>query len=426
MKTSAQEKKGSQSQDQSDPPEGFTEEDQVSKSVGNDDGCVTVVGYHWSALLLVGLLVQSNRKVNWIENTGSHYRYPLSVLPSPVSLQLLNRLSKMVNLPLDPLEVGQFLRDFRNKSFQVPVWEDEVELWEAEQKLVTLNQSLSAQNFEVWLDRLRSTLEEHHLIDRVQGVRVSKIVHEQGEWVLELSSGERKRSQKLVWADSLESIRSVDGLKKTIQLSATDGNSHRLRFSDFNSKLHPVGTLQIDFQHRHAIRAEQAESFLMTPYRDSKETLDRKVMGYFSEDGLSSHWTVLLTHSEIENNHEITKKLRKLKQTLNRCFEAAGWLEQEGQSDFQGLIQNEVVRLNENSLWAVPWEIASPIEIQLSQSSQSFYALTDACGLASSLEQLEWGAESESSLLSHRLGESVQGSGADSENEDLNRQTLSS
>ena len=117
MKTSAQEKKGSQSQDQSDPPEGFTEEDQVSKSVGNDDGCVTVVGYHWSALLLVGLLVQSNRKVNWIENTGSHYRYPLSVLPSPVSLQLLNRLSKMVNLPLDPLEVGQFLRDFRNKSF---------------------------------------------------------------------------------------------------------------------------------------------------------------------------------------------------------------------------------------------------------------------------------------------------------------------
>ncbi len=346
-----------------------------------------VIGNSWSAIISVGYLLALGKKVQWIENTGGHLDLPVTCLPAVDQLRWIKKLSEIYDLSLGEFQEGQLIREFRNKSFQPPLWEDEVELWEPERCLIPLNHGRFDVIFAHWVNDLKSNLVEHPLLERVQGISVTEINHKGDQWFLTLTSGDQKQGDEVIWADRLESLKPVSGLKKTFSIHTPQKGEIKFRFSDFGSKLHSVGAIQVKFIHHWPIKEGLSETFIMTPHRDAKENFDRRVIGYFSADGLKSEWTILLNHYEIESNHEIAKKLRKLKQTLNRTLQILGWLP-EGVKDFQATVQSEQVRFEENVLWASSWNVSQPIEVHLKDST-SFSVITDSKGIESSLIQIE-------------------------------------
>jgi hypothetical protein len=142
-----------------------------------------------------------------------------------------------------------------------------------------------------------------------------------------------------------------------------------------------VSALQVVFHHSEPLLQSLEAGIVIPMNRDSGETFDRDVLGYFVEPTLSI-WTVFLQADEIEENHEIMKKLRKMKQSLNRAFDSPDFLPN-GKKDFMATVEKEQVRFEAGFL-------VIDGEFNPSVANTDYVLLNDSFGLTSALEEIAY------------------------------------
>lgn len=310
---------------------------------------IAVIGEGWSALSLVGFLKACGvAEIIWVAGTGARIEATIPGMDR-LGAALWKLLAERFSIEAGDLESGCFLREFRNKAFRPPAWVsaptpesrqevlDEV-LWDGEKSFVPAFEGRLQTPFGEIEARLREKLLESG-IRRIQGIPMNGIEEKK----ITLSSGEEIAVDHIYYADSWSVLPKLQGVPKPLSL---------LR------KREPVGVLQATFIHGEAFGQELQYGFFGPIQKEAGEEFPRHVWGSFSQDGKSSTWSVLLTHAEVEDNHQIAKKLRRMKQAIEKMVAAAGWLG-EGRAYFvqegaprtagaQALVHEEQVRFEES------------------------------------------------------------------------------
>lgn len=174
--------------------------------------------------------------------------------------------------------------------------------------------------------------------------------------------------------------------------------------------------LQLELTHPASMKfdAFPEEQFLLELSRESGETRDRRVLGYFLEGSpVRSVWTVFFTHEEGMDNHLIMKRLRRLKQALNKAFHEEPWVSagkdfisavqrerftwvERGGSSHPGACEHRVTPQGSSWSWdaqAPWWETWSKVSEGLRSELEEFFAPREEA--EQSTLTLEWeGAES--------------------------------
>jgi hypothetical protein len=297
-----------------------------------------VIGDGWAAVAAAGFLAGAGRSVTWIAGTGSRLIAPLPSLESGPGVAVWKSLADRLEVPCGEPVSGSYVREFRNKAFREPAWQqaptpearretrDEL-LWAPEARFAGAFEA----RFDLPLDELAQAVRERVLalpgITRIEGLPVKKI--ETGQ--VTLGSGETHAAELILYADRWSALPGVDGLPRPLPF---------LRGRD------PVGALQATFTHAVPVGAGLAEGFVSAMHKEAGEELARSVLGGFSTDGGRSHWTLFLAADESEDNHEIAKKLRRLKQTLDRTFTGEAWVPAD-RKEFTANVTGEQVRFEE-------------------------------------------------------------------------------
>lgn len=268
-----------------------------------------VVGNGLSSLIAVKSLLakEHHAPVVWIKGTDSSV-FP--VLPTSPSQELAQDLAAWFG---DEPFSGTFLREFRNKSFRPPVWNQiqepterkqamEQSLWEPEFKFVPANEfklSLSLGEIEMHLRKELESLGESDGLIKFGEIRLKEY-------------SDSPEAGILASFDSCEDIKAERAFIEHPHLRAKKkrGSSHKT-----------FGLLQCLWTHtKSEIPADLTGGFFANIHRDSKDEPARSVFGYFMDGGKKSVWSLCLSEAELEDNHEIIKKLRRLKQTVDRMF----------------------------------------------------------------------------------------------------------
>lgn len=321
----------------------------LTASRNEDQKTIAVIGDGWAALGAVGFLVTEGQEVRWIPGTGARLLSPLPMLEADSAApEAWSELASRLGVECSPARSGSFLREFRNKSFREPAWCRESSREERQAKRA---ESLWAP--EVWItpdvevrfeqsvieieEACRARLTGEGAAERYpnlkrceEGVPVTEIRWGEGAagMSIVLGSGAEVACSRVVYADRWSAAAGIEGLPKALP---------------FTRNREPVGALQAVFAHRAPIASEVCEGFFSSLHREAKEEFERHVFGGFFANGTRSLWTVLLTSDEVEDNHEIAKKLRRLKQGLDRMFVGPEWLP-EGITEFTASVVGEQVR----------------------------------------------------------------------------------
>jgi hypothetical protein len=153
----------------------------------------------------------------------------------------------------------------------------------------------------------------------------------------------------------------------------------------FTRKREPMGVLQAVFAHEQPVAMGIQEGFFGTISREAGEETERHIWGYFTQDGMKSFWTICLSSEEGEDNHAIAKKLRKMKNALDKMFVGEGWVP-EGKAEFMANVRSEQVRFEESILFS---EGEDPREAITLDKLERVYFLTDGYGPTSALRQVD-------------------------------------
>jgi hypothetical protein len=311
-----------------------------------------VIGDGWAALAAVARVCARGEQVTWITTNSPRLAPPLSYLGSEAAAQSLLETCQSWGIEPGTIEQGDFQREFRNKAFH-PSGEmsgfrfSGMDLPEIEAALVAALATAPG------LERL----ENIPLMDIKPGEPV----------VVTFASGEKKTFDQVISAERWSTLREFKSLPKPI-LSLV-------------RKTAAQGMLQVSFSHSEPIGPGARETFVCGMYKESGESFERKVTGYFSANGRQSTWSVDVSASEGEDNHEISKRLRKIKQTLNRVF-IAEWLPA-GVKDFLTTISDETVRFEESVTF-----IDQEQEIKLVDSGEGLVVLTDGLGFSAAWQSI--------------------------------------
>lgn len=343
-------------------------------------GAPAVIGNGWAAVLSVGLYVSQGKKVVWIPGTGAHALPPLPVIEPGVALEVWKKVLHGLGISSDEPQVGNTVREFRHKSFSRPSWtksptremkvqvRDEM-LWGPEKRVVPVFEArfeLSAGEIE---EKIREVLQDHADVLWIPGVPVKSFSLE-GDCIVHLSNGENVPCSRIWFADRWSSLIGMAGIPKASVLT---------RNRD------PMGILQAEFTHSKVLtNADMHESFFGVTHKDPGDEIVRSVFGYFMDGGKKSVWTIFLAENEAEDNHEIAKKYRRIKQTLERMFNQPEWLP-EGCKDFFETVSDETVVFESDFIFADGDEV---LEAQQLGKVEAIRFLTDACGPSAAAHQV--------------------------------------
>ena len=375
---------------------------------------VIVIGEGWSALAASGWLGAQGVAVKWISGTGSHLLAPVPFLEASPGVQAWAHLAAALGIETGESRKGSFLREFRNKGFREPLWtqaptpsdrEDVLNesLWEPERRIA----SVFEEKFEqVSLMDLEESIRTQVLalpnVTRIEGASVIEIQWDQNQGTLQLGSGEKITFQKLIFADRLSSLKEIRGLPKTL-LSSGIGSGAGFKTADFERKFKPYSALQLVLHHEPAVGVGIEEGFFLELIKDAGEEGQKHVFGGFFAGGRKSIWTAALSSDELEDNHLIAKRLRRIKQALNKVFSGPEWLSS-GKKDFIGTVTSETVRLEESTLFSS----GKSEQLPFAWENSGITFLTDGLGPAAALQQ-----------VSHVLGAIATQAGPVSEAEDV-------
>jgi len=335
---------------------------------------LVILGDGWSALGLVLMSAQAQRPIVWITNSGARMDAPLATLDTSLStkaLQAWKECAAMLNLDLGDFEFGTYLREFRNKAFRPPSWTQSPELetrveikdeflWPGEKHIPALAEARFAQplveietilrkRLQEWLDSPETFSENYGpttltaTVEKISDDPVTEIKIENQKVIgLILGSGKEIATDTILFADRWSEVARIKGLPKPLP---------------FTQKRESGGVLQATFTHDHPVAQGVEENFFIPLHRESGENQERHVWGFFSNNGKRSHWTLCLTAAECEENHEIGKRYRRLKQALNKAFVGTTWVPAAlgEKAEFMSNINpqtGEIVRFEENVLFA--------------------------------------------------------------------------
>lgn len=343
-------------------------------------GSVGIVGESHSALIAAAHFLRAGKSVTWIRDGAVRMRFPLNGLRDESCAEMWKKALSDFEVDAGNVQ-GSLVREFRSKAFRVPEWlengETEPALWAAEKHLaecgselrVKLGESLSTQE-----NLFRESVEKHPHLKISSGVHLTEVDvgDPHCQWIL--SSGETGSFEEIVYADRWDLISQIKGVPKESKLT------------HLRAKLHPVGMLQLTLRHKQAAPAELSENLCTVLAKDPGDAAERRLWGYFDEGGSLSVWSVLLSREESEDNHGITKKLRKMKQTLNKTFLQTTWLP-EGK-EFLESVEGEQVRFEEAAFFNTSHVIHQPITVEIAgKRRMSFF--TDGFGFSAALKALQ-------------------------------------
>lgn len=339
---------------------------------------VVVIGNGWAALGAAGFLAQAGQDVCWIAGTGGRVIAPLPSVEADAGGEAWGWLALRSGIEVGELQSGSYLREFRNKGFREPAWmkapslEARAEvrnelLWPGEARIPATAEGRYALSMPVIEESVRKALLSNDKVRFVDKVPVAQIdVGGEGS-VVTLGNGESIGCSRVIYADRWNALSKIEGLPKAA-------------FSLLRGR-EPVGVLQATFQHEAPMGVGVSEGFFNSLHKDAGDTIERHVWGCFTDDGMKSTWTVALAHEEGEDNHQIAKKLRRIKQSLDRVFTGGEWLP-EGKDEFMKNVREETVRFEESALYSAGEPPSEPISIG------GVALLTDGYGPASALHQV--------------------------------------
>lgn len=328
-----------------------------------------VVGNGWSALTTVGFLALQDKQVTWVTGSGAHIYSPLSIL-EPQAAAALSDLLRQLEILDEEAQEGFYLREFRNKSFEkFKKQKIEESIWAPEKRAIPLNEASFSIDLATIEDKIRQKLATLTNIKKIAGVPVKGFDFNGDQALLLLASGESLPAEKIYYADRWSMLSSYEGFPKS-------KNPAR--------GLEPMGVLQAQFTHSHPlVGADLQEVFTCVMHKDPGEEFMRSVFGYFSDEGKRSVWTVFLEANESEDNHTIAKKLRRLKQTLDRMFSTPEWLPTINgvmTKDFLSTIQHEQVTFEDNFIFASAFSKTSELPEGPILLGDELILLTDGFG----------------------------------------------
>jgi len=340
-----------------------------------------VIGDGWAAMGLAGLLGASGHDVLWITGTGARTLSPLPFVDATIGMDgWLGLLSKL-DIPSDEPRSGHFLREFRHKSFSRPAWhksptrEDRKQvrdeyLWAPESRFVPEFEARFDLSIGELEEKIREKIAALPNVKRLSGLPVSGFEFSDDAPAVILGSGEKLPCSRVFFADRWSSLIGMEGLPK----------GHPL-----NRGRAPMGVLQAIFTHSSAIASsEMKEAFYGATHKDAGEEFTRSVWGYFFDEGRKSCWTIFLAEDESEDNHAIAKKLRRLKQSLDRMFTGTEWLP-EGTKELMDTVADEQVRFEESFVFSGTEPLAEPARLP---GLERIAFLTDGFGPSVALAQV--------------------------------------
>jgi hypothetical protein len=348
----------------------------------NTNAPVIVFGEGSASVFLLQELLKRNENIVWISGSGARL---LPVMPSVKSeaavAALLEAQAQLQADTLNPsLEQGVCHRVFRNKGFKLPTWKKSSQLevqkeafktnvWTPEQAFLGLQEfRLKGLHPTLLEEQMRASFENHPQITKVQSAPVLEFeVYEHGGKI-QLANGLITEFKAFYFCDEMGELKAIPKLMTVFK--------HQMSSIKMGDRM---SALQVVFHHSVPLKQMIDTGLVIPMNRDSGETFDRDVLGYFVEP-TRSVWTVFLQSSECEENHEIMKKLRKLKQSLNRAFDSPEFLP-EGKKEFMATVEKEQVRFEENYLITAG-------SIKESSSNPDFILLNDGFGFSASLERL--------------------------------------
>lgn len=356
----------------------------MGKTNSSKQPVVVIVGDGWSALGSAGFLAQAGVQVSWIAGSGARLIAPLPALEAGEGSSAWKALVQRLGIEAGELQSGSYLREFRNRAFREPTWvkaptpesrreaRDEV-LWSPETRMSGVFEArfdLSLMEVE---ERIRAQLAEMPHIQRIEGVPVQAIRTEKPSesgtvLTVILGNGTEIVCDQVIYADRWSTLIQIEGLPKNL---------------GFLRQREPTSVLQAVFTHSVAIKPGVMEGFYAPVHREAGEESQRHVWGYFTSEGTRSIWSLVLSSNEIEDNHEIAKKLRRMKQALDKMF-GEGFLP-EGQKDFVSTVQSETVRFEEGVLYGKGEIPVEPITVP---KLPGIAFLTDGYGPSAAMRQV--------------------------------------
>lgn len=341
---------------------------------------VIVFGEGSAAVFLISQLVKRNESVVWVAGSGSKLLPVMPYVKSELALGALLSCQQVISeeVVAQTVEKGTFHRVFRNKAFKLPSWKRTANLeqqkqaleemvWAPEQAFVGVQEirmgKLNPASVEL---QLRAAFEEHALVQKITNAPILELeVYEHGGKI-QFANGFITEFKQFFYCDSLSELKGLPKLSTVFK--------HQLGNVKMADR---VSAVQVVFHHSVALRQSVETGIVIPMNRDAGETFDRDAMGYFMEPN-KSVWTVFMQMEEVEDNHEIMKKLRKMKQSLNKAFDSPEFLP-EGHKEFMSTVEREQVRFEEGCL-------VTEGSFKKSTSNQDFVLLTDAFGTTAALE----------------------------------------
>ncbi len=344
---------------------------------------VAVIGNGWAAVAAVGLLARSGHEVAWIPHSAARMSAPLPSLENGPGVEVWRILARALEMDLGVPQTGTFIREFRNKAFREPQWakaptpemraevRDE-SLWGPERRIAGVFEA----RFELTVgeieEAIRARLAALPGIQKIEGNPVAGFAFDESSHrvqAVKMSSGEEIPCDRVIYADRWSELAGLEGLPKPLS---------------FNRARDPMGMLQVQLTHQPKLAAGLIEGFFSPVYKDAGEEFQRHVFGYFSADGSKSFWTLFLAANEVEDNHEIAKKLRRMKQALGRMFSAPEFLP-EGKADFASTIAHEQVIFAEAMMMAGGEAPEKPLTLP---KAKGICFVTDGYGPSHALHQV--------------------------------------
>jgi len=351
-----------------------------------------VIGEGWAALAALVSAIEKSQEgdaIFWVPGSGGRVLPASPAVEGEVAAAAIERMAGLLEVELGARLPGpSFLREFRNKAFREPVWNkatgDEerreiraVELFKAENALAPVSEIRWARSLVEIEEEFRAKLLAHPAVRRRDGVPIEGFELSDGHAVAVLfGSGEKLEGDEFVYADRWSRLAGLSGLPKA---------------PSWNRGREPMGVLQVHFTHGEAIRPDVHEAFFSAMNRDAGETEDRHVIGHFFREGRESLWSTVISPEEGEDNHAIAKKLRRIKQALDKMFSRTEW----SPGDFEATVKNEQVRYEEAILFGHGERCTKPHHAGRGhQHDRSLEFITDGYGPSAALEQV-FGAELE-------------------------------
>lgn len=333
-----------------------------------------VIGSGWSAVGACFLLRQQGKKVTWLHGSGAKVQDPLGLLDPKEKLECFWKVAKQLGFQKDQHSETAALREFRSKAFGVPEWNSEQEKNDrfhgVEKVLIPVRGIRCEWDLAEFEKAIRSKVLEDPEVETqdfapVQNLKVGEV---------QLQSGESFSSPLIIYADRWVDL-PTQGVSGEFLLAGK-----RRRFRDFNRKTKPCGLVQLEIVHRESLPfIEQA--FLSSTPKEPGETFCRSIMGYFFDGGKKSIWTMFLQEDEGEDNHQISKRIRKIKNQLNKIFNIGT----EGHS-FLETISHERVRFEDAYFFSSGSSIKDLPKME--EKNQKVLFLTDGFGFSVSWSQL--------------------------------------